>query len=340
MATIKDVARLAGVGVGTASRAISGRGSISQVAAERVQAAVATLNFHPSQIGRALSNRSLGMIGVFVPVISGSFYAPILQLTDNELYAIGRHMVLVTGSGHGDMRTQAKEAIDSLILRGCDGILVLSHSLLDEDLIEIHRKFPKIAILGRHIEQLSDNCFSVDDQQGGRLAAQALLQHGHRRLAVMAGSESAPDSRARVEGFLATLEQAGLARSSIALVYGDFTTDGGWLAAQKLLELKPDVTGLFCANDDMAMGAMCFLQEHGIRIPQDVSVIGHDDIKLAAFTAPRLTSIHFPIETMTLQSLHWLLNRCYGAVHQVQREFPISFTLRASLGPAPGATLD
>ncbi len=273
MATIKDVARLAGVGVGTASRAISGKGSISPLAVARVQSAVAELNFHPSQIGRALSNRSLGMIGVFVPVISGSFYAPILQLTDNELYAIGRHMVLVTGSGHGDMRAQAKEAIDSLILRGCDGILVLSHSLLDEDLIEVHRKFPKIAILGRYIEELSENCFTVDDQEGGCLAAQTLLK------------------------------------------------------------LKPEMTSLFCANDDMAMGAMCFLQENGIRIPEDVSVIGHDDIKLAAFTSPRLTSINFPIETMTLQSLHWLLNQCYGSGHKVQREFPISFTLRASLGP-------
>ena len=334
MATIKDVARLAGVGVGTASRAISGKGSISPLAVARVQAAVAELNFHPSQIGRALSNRSLGMIGVFVPVISGSFYAPILQLTDNELYAIGRHMVLVTGSGHGDMRTQAKEAIDSLILRGCDGILVLSHSLLDQDLIDVHRKFPKLAILGRYIEQLSENCFTVDDQEGGRLAAQALLERGHRQLAVMAGSVSAPDSRARVEGFLATVENAGLARSNIPVVYGNFTTDGGWLAAQNLLKLKPELTGLFCANDDMAMGAMSFLQENGIRIPQDVSVIGHDDIKLAAFTSPRLTSINFPIETMTLQSLHWLLNQCYGSRHKVQREFSISFTLRASLGPA------
>ncbi|MES2934384.1 MAG: LacI family DNA-binding transcriptional regulator [Pseudomonadota bacterium] len=335
MATIKDVARLAGVGVGTASRAISGKGPISPDAIARVQAAIAELDFRPSQIGRALSARSLGMIGVFVPVISGTFYAPILQTADDELRAIGRHMVLVAGSGHGDMRQQAIEGVQSLIWRGCDGIIILSNGLLDEDLIDLHRQQPKIAVLSRHVEALAENCFSVDHHEGGRLAAKTLLQYGHRHLAMIGGPTSAPDSVERVEGFLEALAQAGIDPASVPVIDGQFTADGGMNAAAVLLKSHKKMTGLFCANDDMAMGAMSCLQEAGKRIPKDVSVIGYDDINIAPYTSPRLTSVHFPIQEVMFNSLRWLLNACYGSSHPIKRDFSINLTIRASLGPAP-----
>ena len=131
MSTIKDVARLAGVGVGTASRAISGKGAVSDDALQRVRHAVQQLQFRPSSAARALSLRQSGMIGVFVPVFEGSFYSPILNAIDAELRATNRHMMAASGYGHGSESEQALNSLDFLFQRECDGVLALSSHVSD-----------------------------------------------------------------------------------------------------------------------------------------------------------------------------------------------------------------
>lgn len=331
MATIKDVARLAGVGVGTASRAISGKGSVSPEAAARVQAAIAALDFRPSSIGRALSSQSLGMIGLFVPSFRGNFYGTILETTDNELRAMHRHMVVANGSGEGNGREQALDAIDFLISRDCDGIVVISHELYDDDLIRIQQRMPKLVVLNRTFETMGDACFSVDHRQGGELAAQTLLDYGHRHLAVIAGPTTAPDNLERIEGFLSVVSEHGIAPSDVKRVESNFTPDGGWRAMKALLDQGRDFTGLFCANDDMAIGALSYLRHTGISVPNDLSIVGYDDVDAAAHTAPTLTSIHIPMEEMTANAVRWLINACYGGNLPVERDFPISVSERNSI---------
>ncbi|MEJ0002670.1 MAG: substrate-binding domain-containing protein [Pararobbsia sp.] len=334
MATIKDVARLAGVGVGTASRAISGKGSVSPDAAARVRAAIAALDFRPSSIGRALSTQSLGMIGLFVPSFRGNFYSTILETTDNELRAVHRHMVVANGSGEGTGREQSLDAIEFLIQRDCDGIVVISHELNDEDLIRIQRRMPKLVVLNRNFERMHDACFSVDHAHGGALAARTLLDHGHRELAVIAGPTSAPDNVDRVNGFLREIAVHGIEPASVPIVESDFTPDGGWQAMQQLAERGLAFTGLFCANDDMAIGALSYLRQSGISVPNDLSVIGYDDVDAAAHAAPTLTSIHIPMVQLTANAVRWLINACYGTQQPVVRDFPLSISMRASVAQA------
>ncbi|QDQ82926.1 LacI family DNA-binding transcriptional regulator [Paraburkholderia megapolitana] len=332
MATLKDVAERAGVGLSTASRALSGKGPVSADAVARVQAAIAELNFRPSSIGRAMATRSLGVIGIFVPTFFGPYYGTILKQTDTELRNVHRHVVVATGCGEVSAREQAIEAVRFLIARDCDGVVVISHDLHDEDLIMLHALHPRMAFLNRGFAQLPDASFCPDHRRGGELAARTLLDHGHREIAVIAGPSSASDNLIRLDGFFAELARAGIEREDVVLIESDFSAEGGYAAAQTLLDTGRSFTGLFCANDSMAVSALARLQQAGLSIPGDVSVIGYDDDYSAPYSSPALTSVHMPTAELTQNAVRWLLNQCYGTTNDIVREFPITVTMRASVG--------
>src|ERR1700752_1853159 len=144
MATIKDVARLAGVGLGTASRVVSGKGSVAPATAKRVQKAITQLNFRPSHAARSLLSGSTQMIGVYIPILKGTFYTPILQTIDAELRTGGRHLGVAFGPGLEGERRQAIEAIRFLINRDCDGLVVMCNALLEKDVSALGRDQPNI----------------------------------------------------------------------------------------------------------------------------------------------------------------------------------------------------
>jgi len=331
MATIKDVARLAGVGVGTASRVISGKGSFSADAAARVEAAARDLSFRPSNIARALSLRSTGTIGVFVPAFRGSFYGPLLNAIDAELRTHGRHMVAANGCGADDSRQQALDGVNFLIERDCDGIVVVSNTLRDADLIALHKRFPRLMVVNREVRGMKSQCFSLDHRAGGALAARTLLDHGHRRIGVIGGPGTANDSRQRLQGFLDALRAARVAASNIALEEGDFSPRSGWDAAGRLLQRKQRITGLFCANDQMAMGAISRLRDEGVDVPGSLSVVGYDDDEAAGYLSPRLTTVRIPIAAMALNACRQLLNTCYDASLPVSQQFEPELVMRDSV---------
>jgi LacI family transcriptional regulator len=337
VATLKDVAELAGVGLSTASRAISGKGPVSAEAAARVKAAIAELNFRPSSIGRAMATQQLGIIGLFVPTFFGSYYGTILKQTDLELRAVHRHVVVATGCGESTPREQALEAVQFLIGRDCDGVVVISHDLHDEDLDVLHRMHPKMVFLNRAFDQLPDASFCPDHRRGGELAAATLLEHGHRQIAVIAGPKTSSDNIERLDGFFAELARHGIARETVPLIESDFSPEGGYAATSQLLDSGVPFTGLFCANDTMAVSALARFQQVGVSVPDDVSVIGYDDDYSAAYAAPALTSVHIPTAELTQNAVRWLINQCYGTKWEIFREFPVTVTMRASVGKAKEA---
>ncbi|MEH6433621.1 LacI family DNA-binding transcriptional regulator [Massilia sp. DD77] len=335
MATIKDVARLAGVGLGTASRVVSGKGSVSPATLERVRKAIDELGFRPSHAARALLSGTSRMIGVYIPALSGTFYTPILQIIDTELRAAGLHMVVAFGVGLGDARRQAVDGIEFLIERGCDGLIMMTSALLDEDIAALGVKQHQLVALNHEFSKVPEQCFTVDHAMGGRLAARTLLDYKHRDIAIIAGPAALADNVARIDGFMGELASEGIDTSKIWVAESDFSPAGGWAAAKELIESGTPCSALFCANDEMAVGALSYFQEAGISVPRDLSVIGYDDTESAAFSAPRLTSVHMPWREMTLNGLNMLLNRCYDLQRPVSRTFPVSVTLRASLAKAP-----
>src|SRR5579883_643470 len=210
MATINDVARLAGVGLGTASRVISGKGSVSAKTAERVRAAIEQLKYRPSHAARTLPTGAPHMIGVYIPMLKGSFYTPILNIIHTELRANGQNMVVAFGSGNGDARKQAMEGLEFLIERGCDGYLLVSDALGEGDIAAIGAQASRLVLLNHSIRSIHSQCFSADHYAGGRLAAQALLEMRHRRIAVIAGFATSPDNVARLRGFMDELRAGGI----------------------------------------------------------------------------------------------------------------------------------
>ncbi|GGY27092.1 LacI family DNA-binding transcriptional regulator [Pseudoduganella albidiflava] len=331
MATIKDVARLAGVGLGTASRAINGSGPVSPATLERVRKAIDELGFRPSHAARALLSGSSKMIGVYIPALSGTFFTPILQIIDTELRAAGLHMVVAFGVGLGNARRQALEGIEFLIERGCDGLIVMTSALDEGDLAVAGSRLSRLVALNHGFATIPDQCFTVDHMLGGRLAARTLLENGHRDIALLTGPMELEDSVARIDGFLAELAAAGIDTTAMWRREGDFSPAAGWAAARELVASGRKPTALFCANDEMAVGALSHFQEAGIRVPHDLSVLAYDDTPSAEYAAPRLTSVRMPWQQMTLNGINQLLNLCYDLKRPVERDFPVTVTLRASV---------
>ena len=335
MATIKDVARHAGVGLGTASRVISGNGSVAPATVERVRRAIEELGYRPSHTARSLLSGVSNMIGVYIPILKGSFYIPLLRIIDAELRANGQHMVLAFGTGHGNARKQARDGIEFLIDRGCDGLMVMSNNLLDEDLSVLGAKAGRIVVHNHLLPSIQSQCFTVDHELGGRLAARALLDQGHRHFATITGPSTAPDNTIRVRSFMAELAAAGISPRAVPTATADFSPAGGRDAAAKLVSRQRYFSALFCANDEMAVGALSYLQQAGFNIPGRISVIGYDDVESAEFCAPALTTVHMPWREVTINAVRALLNTCYGTAFPIELDLPVSVAWRRSVGPPP-----
>ncbi len=325
---------MAGVGLGTASRVVSGKGAVSPKTLAKVRKAIEELDFRPSHAARSLMSGTSQMVGVYIPFLSGTFYTPILQLIYAELRAAGLNMVVGFGTGSVDERQQAVEGIDFLNQRGCDGVLVMSNSLMEEDIAALGPRQARMVLLNHSLEGMEERCFTVDHKLGGRMAARALLANEHRKIAVIAGPRSAPDNVERIDGFMDELALAGIDTAAVWLTDSDFSPKGGWDSAGKLHASGYAFSAVFCANDEMAVGALSYFQQAGIAVPGAVSVLGYDDTHTAEFTAPRLSSVHMPWTEMTLNGLNCLLNRCYDLTRPVTHAYTVSVTQRASLAKA------
>ena len=320
MTTIKDVAKLAGVGVGTASRVIAGKGPVSADAISRVTKAVAQLQYRPSHAARSLQKGHSKMIGVFIPVVSGSFYTPILNAIFVALHAHQCHMVVNFGLGiHGE-RQEALAGAEFLLDRGCDGLLMMGTGLTPADAERVARLQPRLVLLNRTIARFEGQCFNPDHHAAGALAARTLCEAGHRRLAVIEGPEGSRDNALRMRGFYATLPAYGVDANAVPRVHGTFTPQSGQAGVQELLHGQERFTALFCANDEMAIGAISHLSQMGLAVPEDVSVMGYDNIELSAVTAPPLTTVLIPWRQIATNAVYRLLDLCYGWCIPVQRE--------------------
>lgn len=324
MTTIKDVAKLAGVGLGTASRAMSGRGSVAPATRARVERAAQALGF--SARHRASARGADDAIGIYVPSLTGNFYGPMMQSVDTEVRAIGGHLIVTSGPGAGpdmdDDRQQALRGIDFLVRRRCAGIVVAAPALLDADVAALQRRFPHIVFVNHAAAGDARHCFAIHHELGGRLAARALVDRGHRRIACIGGRADAADNALRMSGFHAELAAHGLEVPPRLRATGDFTFAGGSAATRALLEHAPGAfTALFCANDVMAMAAISRLARARLSVPGDVSVLGFDDNDLATYTAPQLTTVRIPVEHMAANACRYLLNECYGLSQPVERDF-------------------
>jgi LacI family transcriptional regulator len=334
MSTITDVAKRAGVGIGTVSRVVTGKGFVSERTAKRVQKAIDALGYRPSPTARKLQAGKSQTIGVFLPVIRGSFYAPILHSLYTELQARGRHMVVAFGQTITSERQEALEGAQFLIDHGCDGLILMATALKLRDIENLICLQPRLALLNQHFSRYAEMCFLPDHEAAGADVARALWQLGHRRYATIEGPEISSDNVLRMRGFYKELAALGADVDGIPRFYGDFTPKGGWAGARSLLAGKVRFTALFCANDEMALGALSYLNHEGVPVPEDISVMGYDGLDITTYTAPPLTTIGVPWTSIVVSAVNYLLNCCYETKLPVERNLPATILWRGSVAAA------
>ncbi len=301
--TINDVAALAGVSYQTVSRVINQHPSVSPKALERVQKAIQALNYHPSNAARHLATQRSGMIGV---VSYGTVhYGPARTLASLEKAAhqIGYTLSNVNVSDLTFL--QISKAIQTLHRQRVDGVILFAPlvEIALSDLKQLCGDLPMVITAAE--PQPGHAVTSVDQFTGGRLGAQHLLGLGHQKIAFINGPLDWYAALLRQQGWLSALQQAGLQPS--AEIQSDWTPKGGYNAMSELLKTKKPFTGVLVANDQMALGALHALHEHGFELPQDMSVVGFDDIPESAFLEPPLTTLHQNFSALAQRSLEQLI---------------------------------
>jgi LacI family transcriptional regulator, galactose operon repressor len=296
--TIYDVARLAGVSTATVSRALNGTGQIAPATRATIEAAVEQLGYRPNTIARSLVTKSTQTIALLLPDITNPFYAALVSGIQQTALAQGWTMLLCTTESDAE-----REELYLRVLRAkqVDGALV-DGLVLPPDRIArfVEDGFP-IVCLDRDIDSRSIPLVQVDNRLGGRIATRHLVDLGHTRIAHVTGAGELGISDERLAGYRDAITEAGLPVDFQLVEEGRFTDDGGHDAARRLLERQPDLTAIFAANDLSALGVMNAVAEAGRRVPDDVSVVGFDDLHLSAYTSPPLTTIRQPaVEIATL----------------------------------------
>lgn len=286
--TLRMVADASGVSTTTASRVINNSPLVSAAKREAVLAAAARLGFVPNTIAKALADGHSRMVGLIAQHFESPFYALTLRGIEETLTRAGYG--LVVASGHWDRREEA-QCVQALRSRRVDGLIVLTGLLEDGFLAELARELP-IVVTGRQLQAPGLYALRSNDFEGARAATRHLLQRGHRRIAHIGGDGSHPDAHERERGYRAALQEAGLEADPALILRGDYMEDSGARAVQELLRSGAAFTALFAANDQMASGAVQALCRHGLRVPDDVSVVGFDDEACAAHACPPRTTVN------------------------------------------------
>ncbi|WP_029192831.1 LacI family DNA-binding transcriptional regulator [Paenibacillus harenae] len=304
-ATIYDVAREAGVSIATVSKVINAKGKISQERRREIFAIMERLQYQPSVIASALTGKHTYTLGLLIPDIANPFYGEVARAVEDRGHQLG-YSVIICSTDNRDERIE--QYISVLKQKRIDGIMIGTGMGNADTLRELGASMPVVAI-GRELPDVPVHTVVADDWQGGRMAAEHLLQLGHRRVAVLSESMAVSSSRDRLKGFKERLEEDGVMLQENHVRPCKHRMEDGKREAARMLEGKEHPTAIFCCNDLLAVGALQAAKEAGIRIPAELSVVSFDNTILASVTDPPLTSISQPMEQLGAAAVDLLLGQ-------------------------------
>ncbi|OMI84776.1 LacI family transcriptional regulator [Streptomyces sp. M1013] len=324
--TSHDVARLAGVSQPTVSRALRDDPRVSQATREKVRRAAQALNYVPSEAGRTLSTRATRRVGVIVTDMTNPFYPHVVAPLHDELQRLGYRMMLLTE------RSDEAVAEEKLLDQSLDGV-VLATATTDSRLPALlERRGMPYVFLNRDTGRPGDFASVVDNEGGGRLAARELIRLGHRRIAGIFGAANTTTGRDRELGFRLALADGGIGLPDDRVVRGAFEYETGYAALPALLEAAEPPTAVFCGNDVVAIGVLNAALAAGVKVPDDLTVIGFDDLPMASWEVFRLTTVRHDLGELACQAARLLARRIAGEV-DAQGErlvLPTEFVPRAT----------
>ncbi len=341
MATIYDVARMAGVSTGTVSRYLNQNGYVGVDARERIKVAIEELDFRPSSIARGLTNKRTRMIGFVVSDLLNPFVPEVVRGAQDLADELEYCTLIYNTDGNGQREVRALKLLHE---RRVDGLIIMPPETPEgyQCIRELYAQGIPIVLIGRKLETVQIDRVSTSTYTGAIEAVLHLASLGHRRIAFIGGELVSNTATGRRRGYLDGLAQAGLPCDDRLIIETSLTQDGGARAMARLLELSNPPTGVFAANDIAAIGAMQEFQRHGGSIPADLSVVGFDDIALATHTQPALTTIAQPKQLLGRSAVKLLLAHIEQAEEgraAQEIRLPCTLVLRASTARmTPGDT--
>jgi LacI family transcriptional regulator len=332
--TLVDVAKLAGVSVMTASRAMSGEGYASEETKAKVQAAAKQLGYAPNALARMMKGGKTNVIGVVVNDLSSAVVNAFVTALSEEVRKV--EMDLFIYNSLGDMGDGKGKRVSQMLHGLWDGLLYVLPRMTDDYLETLEKSTSPVVLINYFRHETSLPVVRGDNLNGAHDAVSHLLEMGHRRIAFVRGTAYTGQSDQRERGYQAALADFGIKLDAKLVYLGDFHEGSGLEAGRHLLALADPPTAIFAASDTMAIGCMSAAREKGLRIPEDLSVIGFDDIPAASMTQPPLTTLRHPFQAMASAAVQELVRRIKGEPGRRHRiEFPSEFLIRESTGPAP-----
>ena len=295
MATIKDVAMRAGVSTATVSRVINQTAWVEPVTRERVERAMRDLNYRRNAAAIALATRSGDMLGLLTGNLADPFFARLARGVE-DISRQHKFRLMVCSGGHDE--AMEKAGLDFLVNQGCEAIVVHASRLSDQELLRYAAHFPAMVLINRYIAGMANRCVWLDNRSAAREATRYLLKNGHRNIACVTADIPVADRQERLEGYRLAMSDNGITPGRQHIISVPFNEEGGEQAARLLLNSHEPFTAAVTFNDVMAAGMMRILYQQGKILPQQLSLVGFDDVVLARYLHPALTTMHYPVERM------------------------------------------
>ncbi len=329
--TIADVAKLANVSTATVSRVINQNGNVASKTGQQVTNAMRQLNYFPNKFARGLAGKQADGIGVVIQDFADPYFGMILR--GIEGVTKGYNLQITVASGNRSSKDELS-AIEFLRQQKYN-VVILSNSHVPENkLLELTEQGIQFIHIGQYVSTFAEHCICIDDEQGAELATGYLIDQGHRYIAHIAFPEFHEHTVSRLNGFRRTLEKANIAYSEQLVVSPKgFDQTSAYEATEQLLGRNEAFTAIFASTDIMAIGAYKALRQAGLSVPEDVSVVGYDDVDVAAFAYPPLTTIRQPIQEMSEAAAHLAISylKGYSAEKEVVPRFSPQLVVRDSV---------
>jgi LacI family transcriptional regulator len=331
--TLEEVARLARVSTSTVSRYLSGTHRVSPKKAAAIKGSIEQLHYRPNLVARGLAKGSTMTVGVLTQEISSTYFNETLRGVDDALLAHGYEAIFV--NGHWNAAEQSQR-LESLIGRRVEGVILLQADLTDE-VLESHASGMSVVLIGRTSALSKVHSLNFDHYHGARGAMQHLLDLGHRRIAFISGPAGRADADERLRGYSDALTEAGIGFDSRLIAAGDYVEPGGMAAMNALLDRGLPFTAVFASNDDSAYGAMLAMSRRGVRVPEDVSIVGYDDLQHSSYCVPPLTTVRQPLRELGREAAHALVALMEGRRPAGSPLPPLRLVIRESTRAVPVA---
>jgi len=312
---ITEIARRAGVSTATVSRALNNNGPVREEIRQKILQIARELNYKPNPIARSLSRKKTDTIGVILPELVDEFFMEIIRGIDETAYRANRYVML---SSFHSQRNIVETLLEFMGSGRVDGVILMAPEMQSE-LSSLLTKSKKPVVLLNVSKTIEDSvCFNIDNYQGAFSITKHLIDHGYQRIGMILGPEGNCDAEERFRGFSDALTKHNLPVENSLIVQGDFAAKSGYYGFGRLMnqDQKPDA--IFAANDMMAVGCFEAAKSSNINIPENVAIVGFDDIYLGRLLSPQLTTVHVPISELGSKAIRYLLRMINGEVDSNQ----------------------